>query len=404
MEAAMTTTNKQSKRGSGGRSRQPLGLVSTNTTTKKPSSKAPHRNTFLPPKYISTSAAGANVEHGDDESSIASTASRFSYRGIKHTISLKKKRGLVFKFGRKASSKTSMAANELLDYNADAFAYKEFDMLSDRCVEGPSVEFDEIHTVEEDDDPSVKQEPKPLAALEVVDLDGRAVRSPHVVCELPSSLVSPSWSEYGSAMLANWSILEKAATCIASPAHSAVDVERNEQDSDVADMPTDSTEDVYWDPPEFHPIDQDGEYCSRPCSPLGDFVVSEQGSVPNLEHPDVDHNASQDLYPVPLYSGSTSFVISPKPASVKMHAIEIERDAESQLPRQRKPNTDQIFDTNDLESDTPRYMVMNDVATLNLIQCFAPLTSNVTGRLPVIIAMTFGIMVILIHIVWVLKQ
>jgi hypothetical protein len=411
----MTTTNKQSKRSSRRRTtRQPLGFVSANTPTKqKPSSKATiHKLTadsdFLPPQYIATSAATSKNasekqhEYGDESSisSYASTASIFSYRGMKQTISLKKgKRGLLSKFGRKArgEKRSSAVVNEVLEENASfgetAFTYTDFDMLNGkRIVNGTSVTNinDEIKLVVVEDEKlsslnsDTKKHPP---ALGVINPDGHAVRSPHVICDLPRSFISPTWSEYGSGMLKNWQLLEKAASLIASPSTTPP----TPQSSPTSNVVGDLTEETEWTPTQFHPID-DEHNCSRPCSPLGDFVDVKQGNSPCL-------------YPVPNYSDISS---PSAPTLLKEHALEVERDSESNMPRQRKMMLDhRDGNVNDIETGTTtQYMVMNDVvASSNLMQCFAPLTHHVVkGKVPAIIAMTFGITVFLLHIIWVLNH
>jgi hypothetical protein len=408
----MTTTNKQSKHSSrrGRTTRQPLGFVSANTPTKqKPSSKATiHKlngdSDFLPPKYIATSATTSNNasekhhEYGDESSisSYASSASIFSYRGMKQTISLKKgKRGLLSKFGRKTrgEKRSSAVVNELLEENASyqsAFTYTDFDMLTGkRIVNGTSVTNvnDEIKLVVVEDEKlsSMKSETKMHApVLEVINPDGHAVQSPHVICDLPRSFISPTWSEYGSGMLKNWQLLEKATSLIASPSMTPP----TPPSSPTSNVAGDLTEETEWTPTQFHPID-DEHNCSRPCSPLGDFVDVEQGNLPRL-------------YPVPNYSD----ILSPSaPTPLKVHALEIERDSESNMTRQRKMMLD--YQDNDIETGTTtQYMVMNDVVTSsNMMQCFDPLTHHVIkGKVPAIIAMTFGVTVFLLHIIWVLNH
>ena len=414
----MTTTKKQSKRSSrsGRTTRQPLGFVSANTPTKqKPSSKATiHKLTvdsdFLPPQYIATSAATVNNASGKqhecgDESSIssyASSASIFSYRGMKQTISLQKgKRGLLSKFGRKArgEKRSSAVVNEVLEENAScgetALTYTDFDMLNGkRIVKGTSVTNvnDEIKLVVVEDDKlsSMKSETKMHPpALEVINPDGHAVRSPHVICDLPRSFISPTWSEYGSGMLKNWQLLEKAASFIASPSTTPP----TPPSSPTESGPTSNylTEDTEWTPTQFHPID-DEHNCSRPCSPLGDFVDVENGNLPCL-------------HPVPNYSDISSPSV---PTPLKVHALEVERDSESNIPRQRKMMLDhRDGNVNDIEmGTTTQYMVMMDVvASSNMMQCFDPLTHHVIkGKVPAIIAMTFGVTVFLLHIIWVLNH
>jgi hypothetical protein len=73
---------------------------------------------------------------------------------------------------------------------------------------------------EDDESPPVKDESRVIAAtLEDVDLRERAVNSPRVTCALLKSAISPSWSEYGSAMLEMWAVLEKDASFTDSPTH-----------------------------------------------------------------------------------------------------------------------------------------------------------------------------------------
>jgi hypothetical protein len=151
------------------------------------------------------------------------------------------------------------------------------------------------------------------------------------------------------------------------------------------------TEDTEWTPTQFHPID-DEHNCSRPCSPLGDFVDVENGNLPCL-------------HPVPNYSDISSPSV---PTPLKVHALEVERDSESNIPRQRKMMLDhRDGNVNDIEmGTTTQYMVMMDVvASSNMMQCFDPLTHHVIkGKVPAIIAMTFGVTVFLLHIIWVLNH
>jgi hypothetical protein len=114
-------------------------------------------------------------------------------------------------------------------------------------------------------------------------------------------------------------------------------------------------------------------------------------------HPSANASILQDymLYPVPNYS-DYSFSSSPSlgPTSVQIHTLEIEHGlGESKL----------MLDCQDIHMDdlelgaTTCYVVMDDVATLSFIQCFAPLTMhhNVSGRMTAVIALTLlGIMVI----------
>jgi hypothetical protein len=148
----------------------------------------------------------------------------------------------------------------------------------------------------------------------------------------------------------------------------------------MSNVAADLTEDTVWKPTQFHPIEGE-QNCSRPCSPLGDFVDVEQGNVPCL-------------YPVPNYSDTAiSSPSVPTPLN------------ESNMPRQRKAMLDNH--DGDIETGTTtQYMVMDGIVTSsNLMQCFAPLTHHVVkGKVPAIIAMTFGITVFLLHIIWVLNH
>jgi hypothetical protein len=124
-------------------------------------------------------------------------------------------------------------------------------------------------------------------------------------------------------------------------------------------------------------------------------------------HPSANASILQDymLYPVPNYS-DYSFSSSPSlgPTSVKIHTLEIEHGlGESKL----------MLDCQDIHMDdlelgaTTRYVVMDDVATLSFIQCFAPLTMhhNVSGRMTAVIALTLlGIMVIYMHFIRILNH
>lgn len=398
------TTNRQQKR-SGGR-RQPLGLVSANT--------------FLTSRYSTTSGGKADPERGDDESSVASsTASRFSYRGIRQKLS-KKKRGLLSSIvtggnnisRRSATGKSSSAANNLFKDAAsceDAFAYEDIENFvpdgGHYLMGVPTTrEFDEIRSQKDEDSPVSKQESRLPRTLEVVDAQGRAVRCPHVVCDLPS-IASPSWSEYGSAILDTWGALEKAASLITSPIHNVINDGGNERaecaietladhvfvDAERGSAPTlalatDSIEDAYQH--------QEDEYCSMPCSPMEEFVDAELGSVSTFDycppkdvllssnHPDPDSNDTQ----------------------VNVPSIEIEYDIEAEHPRKRKPTLEKDVGMSNLESVTTMYVAMDDVASSNLIQCFAPLTQNsILWRSPAMIAMAFGSVVILTHLIWVFK-
>ena len=120
----MATTTKQTKRGSRVRAtRQPLGLVSANTPPKKQQKhySSISEPTFLPPKYISNATVDVKKKQKDDDepsigsvSSTSTTSSRFSYRGIKRTVSVKprKKRALVPKFLTSKSKSNKKASRE----------------------------------------------------------------------------------------------------------------------------------------------------------------------------------------------------------------------------------------------------------------------------------------------------
>ena len=77
--------------------------------------------TFLPPKYFSNANVDVKEKHNDDDepsigsvSSTATTSSRFSYCGIKRTVSVKprKKRALVPKFLTSKSKSNKKASRE----------------------------------------------------------------------------------------------------------------------------------------------------------------------------------------------------------------------------------------------------------------------------------------------------
>ena len=77
--------------------------------------------TFLPPKYLSNANVDVKEKHDDDDepsigsvSSTATTSSRFSYCGIKRTVSVKprKKRALVPKFLTSKSKSNKKASRE----------------------------------------------------------------------------------------------------------------------------------------------------------------------------------------------------------------------------------------------------------------------------------------------------
>jgi hypothetical protein len=116
----MATTTNKNKRGSRVRTtRQPLGLVSTNTPPKKqqkPSSNATLEPTFLPPKYISNTANEKQNDDNDEPSigSMSSTSSRFSYRGIKRMLSVRKT-----KSSKGESSKKDLLLKENASRNAN---------------------------------------------------------------------------------------------------------------------------------------------------------------------------------------------------------------------------------------------------------------------------------------------
>ncbi|KAL3776924.1 hypothetical protein ACHAW5_008021 [Stephanodiscus triporus] len=393
------TTSRQQKRS--GR-RQPLGLVSANT--------------FLPSRYSATSGGKADPERGDDESSVASsTASRFSYRGIRQKL-YKKKRGLLSSIvtggnrigGRSATGKSSSAANALFEDAAScegAFAYKDIENFTPdggHLIGVPTTrEFDEIRSQNDEDPPVSEQESRPPTTLEVVNAQGQAVRCPRGVCNLPS-IASPSWSEYGSAILETWGALEKAASLITSPNHNVINdggnecaietlaervfVDAERGSAPTLDLATDSVEDAHQH--------QEDDYCSMPCSPMDEFVDAENGSASTF-----DYCPPKDV----LWS-SNHLDPASNETQVNVPSIEIERNIEAEHPHKRKPTHDQDIDTSNLESVTTMYIAMEDVASSNLIQCFALLTqNNVSWRSPAIIAMTFGSVVILTHIIWVFK-
>jgi len=185
-------------------------------------------------------------------------------------------------------------------------------------------------------------------------------------------------SEYGSVMLENWNILEEAASFSASPSTTPTPPSRPNEV-----VATDSNENIECKPTQFHQIE--GEHCSRTCSPLGDFVDAGQGNLPSLYYP----------------------ATSSEPTPIKVLTLEIERDdSESNMTRQHKMMPDdQDGDVNDIETGvTTRYMVMDDVAGSNLMQRFSPLTHHVSARVPATVAMTFGITVILLHIIWIINH
>ena len=395
--------------------RQPLGLVSANTS-------------FLPSKKHSSAKAWDAVRGGDDDGSVASAASsRFSYRGIKNNLLSRKKRGLLSsivvaggkKIGRRAGISSSSAANEVLEGDADpcgvAFAYEDFDHFVGRCV-GPSHTIDEIRSQEDEESPAKHRKSNLPATLEVVDLEGSAVRNPHVICDLPTSITSPSWSEYGSAMLETWGVLEKAASLIDSHNHDVPDEEGGKECAECAVAGLDDPPQAHVDPeqgdvPNLVQADDLVEVAhrhrevddqSQPSSLLEELVDAERGSVRTSSN----SFAPEDIScAVPSYSG-----IAPAHASDETQmgalSVEIKPDCESEEPRKLGPALDRRdVDIDDLESGTTGYIAMDDVhASSNLIQCFEPLTHNISLRSPATMAMAFGSLVILTHLIWVVSS
>ena len=99
------------------------GSIAPNSTTTESSMKdtAISEPTFLPPKYISNATVDVKKKQKDDDepsigsvSSTSTTSSRFSYRGIKRTVSVKprKKRALVPKFLTSKSKSNKKASRE----------------------------------------------------------------------------------------------------------------------------------------------------------------------------------------------------------------------------------------------------------------------------------------------------
>jgi len=101
------------------------GSIAPNSTTTESSMKdnAISEPTFLPPKYFSNANVDVKEKHNDDDddepsigsvSSTATTSSRFSYCGIKRTVSVKprKKRALVPKFLTSKSKSNKKASRE----------------------------------------------------------------------------------------------------------------------------------------------------------------------------------------------------------------------------------------------------------------------------------------------------
>jgi hypothetical protein len=376
--------------------RQPLGVVSANTS-------------YLPPKYSASSVAKANVGGGDydDEVSVASSStSRFSYRGIKDKLS-KKKRGLISTIvasskrgGGKSSSASTAALNRLFDEDGsascDAFAYENFargDVRSTR-------------EMDEDDESSSVREIS-TATLEVVDLEGRNVSNPRVICDIPTSAISPSWSEYGSAMLEKEGLSEEAASFIDWMEKDAVfsepsshNTSKNDATEEIAtggDSKEGCVPNTILTHDSANGTDQpcEGDGMSPSLSPPNEYVNVDLGRVPpsSAYCPPV---SSVNLSPSKT---ATSHVVDPL-------SIEIERGCKMIDRSKLKSAFDrEDIALDDLESGTTRYIQMNDVATSSrLIHCFAPLMRGVSIRTPAVVAMAFGIAVILLHIIWVISM
>ena len=372
--------------------RQPLGVVSANTS-------------YLPPKY-SASVAKVNaqgVDYDDDGSVASSTVSRFSYRGIKEKLS-KKKRGLISsivasgnKIGsRRGGGESSLASTAALDRRfeeydnapCDALAYVDFETFVGR---------DDLPTCEndEDDESPAKGKSRIIAAtLEDVDLEERAVSSPRVICDPPTSVISPSWSEYGSSMLETWGVLENAASPIDPPIHN---VFNDGATDEIADTGSDSNNSEnskeggvlnLTDSTNQH---RGADRKSQSLSPLDEFESVELGKVPtSLAYcPPMDVSCKDLTYPTIATSEvvdtlSIEFERGHKKIDLTLDQEDVEMD--------------------DIESGRTRYIAMNDSATASsLIQCFAPLTQGFSLRSPAIIAMAFGSAVILLHVIGVIS-
>ena len=463
-------------------SRQPLGLVSANisflpSNKKKRSSAAKAGD--------DDAAGGARGGGGDDDGSVSSTvSSRFSYRGIKNNLisAKKKRRGLLSSMvvaaggrktgGRAGGSSSSAAASDALGggdadppFRGDAFAYEDFDnFVGGRCVVGPTHTIDEMRSREEDgESPARHPKSNRPATLEVVDTEGRAARNPHVVCDLPASVTSPSWSEYGSAMMETWGVLERAANFIIDPPnreHGVPGEETGEGCAGCALVVVESD-----DPPRAAaradpgrggaptsvgaagdgPVgvaiarrhrEADGDR-SRPCSsPLpGDLADddAELGSVPTTPSDDDYFAPKEDVVSCavpPHYSGMTASSSSPASSDESTRAgallsVEIGRDWELEgavLPRGNgklgpAPPDDRggrYVDIDDLESGnttTTGYVAMaddDDVLAgpdVAIRRCFEPSAGDavISPRSPAAMAMAFGSLVFLTHLIWVVS-
>jgi hypothetical protein len=398
----------------------------------------------------------------------------------------KKRRGLLSSMvvaagggkigGRAGGSSSSAAAGDALGggdaappFRGDAFAYEDFDnSVGGRCVVGPTHAIDEMmRSREEDDGSEPARHPKSNrpATPEVVDPEGRAVRDPHVVCDLPASVASPPWSEYGSAMMETWGVLERAANFIIDPPdreHGVPGEETGEGCAGCALVVVESD-----DPPRaaaradpgrggaptsVWAADEgpagaavarrhrgaDGDRSRPQRSPLlpGDLADddAERGSVPTTTPSDDDYLDVVSGAVPPHYSGMTaSSSSSSSPASSDdstragaLLSVEIGRDWELEgavLPRGNgsklgpAPPDDRggrYVDIDDLESGnttTTGYVAMaddDDVLAgpdVAIRRCFEPSAGDavISPRSPAAMAMAFGSLVFLTHLIWVVS-
>ncbi|KAL3826359.1 hypothetical protein ACHAXA_003683 [Cyclostephanos tholiformis] len=262
-----------------------------------------------------------------------------------------------------------------------------------------------------EDGNSLKRESNITPKLEVVNPECRAISRPRVICDIPTNVVSPSWSEYGSAMLETWGVLEKAASFID---HSIHDASNDGTNDDFAkkgpnnDDFEDAKESGVFDSVLAHDSmygthrHREAESTSLSSPPREKFLNIDQGGGPTS--PDYcppgdvsceDHTYSEIAPSTDLTSDHTQ-VVGPL-------SIEIKRDDGTIDPSKPKSAFDrEEVNIDNLESGTTRYIAMDDAATASsLIQCSAPLTQGASPISPPMIAMAFGCAVVLLHIIWV---
>ena len=477
MKTTMPASKPQKRSGR----RQPLGLVSANISFLPSNNNKKRSSAAKAGDDAARAGAGAGGEGGDDDGgSVSSTvSSRFSYRGIKNNLLLstkKKRRGLLSSMvvaggrkigGRRAGGSSSSAAasdalggGDAADHPCvdDAFAYEDFDnFLVGRCVAGHSHTIDEMRSLE--DDGSHARHPQKSnrpATPEVVDTEGRAVRyHPRVIsCDMPASITSPSWSEYGSAMMENWGVLEKAANFVDSPdrddapeeetgegcAGCAVVVESDDppraaragpERGDVVPTSVGAEDDGPVGVAVARRHREADDDRSRPRSSLlpGDLADddAERGSVPTTSSDD-DYFAFQkeDAVSCAVPPHKSGITASSYPASDDTRAgaplsVEIGRDWELEGVVPPRGNGElgpapldiggYVDIDDDLESGnttTTGYVAMADDDVLAgsdiaIRRCSEPSAGDVviSPRSPAAMAMAFGSLVFLTHLIWV---